>query len=81
MSNHEKLEDLVIDVFLLEPEEFHHDLRRDEVDTWDSLGIVSMAVGIQDVFGYHFTPDEATSVDSIKAIISLLEQNGISFDE
>ena len=81
MSNHEKLEELMVDIFLLEPEEYRRDLHRDEVDTWDSLGIVSMAVGIQDGFGYHFTPDEATSVHSITAIVALLEQNGIKFEE
>ena len=81
MSNHEKLKDLLIDTFLLEPAEYHVDLKREEVDTWDSLGIVSMAVGVNETFGYHFTPDEATGIQSIGDIVKILEANGISFDE
>lgn len=80
-SNHAKLEDLIVDVFLLEPEEYHLDLGRDDVDTWDSLGIVSMAVGVQDTFGYHFTPAEATGIRTVRDIVRILEQKGIAFDD
>jgi len=52
MGNREKLKKVVEDVFLLQPDEFRFDLRRDEVETWDSFGVVSLAVGIQEAFGY-----------------------------
>jgi len=81
MNNREKLKTLLIDIFLLQDDEFHFDLKREDVDTWDSLGIVSMAVGIQETFGYHFTPDQATSVTGVKDIIGILESNGINFNE
>ncbi len=80
-DNAEKLEELLIDVFLLEPEEFALSLQRDQVDTWDSLGVVSLAVGVQETFGYHFTPEEATSLDSFQGIVDLLQTKGISFVE
>ena len=47
MSNREKLKNLLIDVFLLTPEEFSFDLTVENIDTWDSLGVVAMAVGVQ----------------------------------
>jgi acyl carrier protein len=81
MTNREKLEDLLIDIFLLEPEEFRFDLSRDEVETWDSLAVVSVAVGIKETFGYHFTPEEATSVQSVQNIMDILESRGICFAE
>ena len=61
MTNLEKLKNLIMDVFLIDPTEFRLDLRREDVDTWDSLGVVSIGVGIEEVFGYHPTPDEARS--------------------
>ena len=79
MTNREKLSDLLIDIFLLEPEEFSFDLSREEVDTWDSLAVVSVAVGVHETFGYHMTPEEATSVREVRDIIDLLETKGISF--
>jgi len=80
MSNREKLKKLILDVFLLDESEFSFDLKKQQVDTWDSLGVVSLAVGVHQTFGYHFTPEEATSIQSVADIIKLLESKGISFD-
>ena len=81
MANRDKLKQLLIDVFLLTPEEFSFSLLRSEIDTWDSLGVVSLAVGIQETFSYHMTPEEAASIKSIGDIIELLENNGIALHE
>jgi len=81
VSNLEKLKDLIVDTFLLDPDEYHLDLARADVDTWDSLGIVSMAVGVNETFGYHFTPEEATGIECVRDIVRILESKGVSFDE
>jgi acyl carrier protein len=81
MTNREKLKALVTDTFLLREDEFRFDLRRDEIDTWDSLGVVAIGVGLSDTFGYHPTPEEAMALAGIGDIISLLQDKGISFDE
>lgn len=81
MTNREKLKDLLLDVFLLDPSEFNFDLKREDIQTWDSMGVVAIAVGVHETFGYHFTPDEAASVMSVDDIIRILESKGISFDE
>jgi acyl carrier protein len=80
MGNREKLKKVVEDVFLLQPGEFRFDLRRDEVETWDSFGVVSLAVGIHEAFGCHFTPAEAVGINSVADIISLLSTKGFEFD-
>ncbi|MCH2109943.1 MAG: acyl carrier protein [Polyangiaceae bacterium] len=80
VNNIDKLSELLTEVFLLEPEEFSLELKRADVETWDSLGIVAMAVGIKDEFGYHFTPEEATSIESVQDIITILTSKGITFD-
>lgn len=80
MTNLEKLKDLVIDVFLLDPAEFRLDLKQNEVETWDSLGLVSLAVGIHSAFGYHPTPAEAISIHGVQDVICLLSSKGIDFE-
>ena len=72
---------LLMEVFLLSEEDFRFELTREEIPTWDSLGTVSMAVGVQETFGYHFTPAEAMSVHGIQDIIRFLEAKGISFHD
>ena len=79
MSNRDKLQDLLLDVLLLEPSEFRFDLKREEIETWDSMAVVAVAVGVDETFGYHFTPDEATSLTGVDDIIRVLETKGISF--
>lgn len=81
MSNRAKLKQLILDVFLLDDAEYHLDLRRADVDTWDSLGVVSLAVGIHQTFGYHPTPDEATSLASLADVVALLAAHGIRLDD
>jgi acyl carrier protein len=81
MSNSEKLQQLITDLFLLEPGEFRWDLTRQEIDTWDSLGVVSLAVGVEETFGYHFSPDEAMNLTSIQDIVQLLSSKGIEFEQ
>ncbi len=76
MSHREQLKQLLLDVFLLSEEEFSFELRRSEVETWDSLGVVSLAVGVHETFGYHFTPEEAMGIGSVADVIALLKERG-----
>lgn len=81
MSNTDKLKELVAEVFLIDPSEFRVDLKRQQIETWDSLGIVSLAVGVQETFGYHLSQDEAIGITGIVDLVRILEARGISFDE
>ena len=39
-----------------------------------------MAVGIQETFGYHLKPEQATAIASVSDIIQVLTENGVHFD-
>ena len=80
MDQREKLRRLFMDVFLLDESEFRFDLRRDEVETWDSLGVVSLAVGVNETFGYHLTPEEATSIHGVEDLVRILGSRGIAIE-
>ncbi len=79
-ENQIKLRDLFADILLLSPEEFRFDLKREEVDTWDSLAVVSIAVGVEETFGHHMTPEEAVAVDGVPYVVRYLESRGVRFD-
>ena len=80
MTNRSKLKQLILDVFLLSEEEYSLNLKREDIQTWDSLGVVSMAVGIQETFGYHLKPEQAAAIASVSDIIQVLTENGVHFD-
>ena len=81
MGNREKLRQLLQDIFLLSDGEVSFEMRKEDVETWDSLGVVSLAVGIQETFGYHFTPEEAVGLQGVGDIIRILSAHGIRFDD
>lgn len=81
LSNRDRLRELLLDVFLLDEDEFDFELRREAVDTWDSLGVVSMAVGVEETFGYHMEPEEAVGIEQFEQIVALLVSKGVPFDE
>jgi acyl carrier protein len=78
-ENHEKLKSLLLEVLLITDEEFSFDLKRSECETWDSLAVVAIAAGVEEVFGYHFKPEEAIGLTGVADIIRVLESKGIAF--
>ena len=80
MTNDDTLRELIQDILLLEPGEYSMGLKRTEVPTWDSLAVVSIAVGLEETFGYHPSPEEATALRSVADIVRLLESRGLTFD-
>ncbi len=81
MTNREKLQDLLQDILLLDPSEFRFNLTRDDLEMWDSLSVVAIAVGIDETFGYHFSPEQAMAIQGVEDIMTILEEQGISFAE
>ena len=81
MGNREKVKNLMVDVFLLDAAEFRFDLKRSEVETWDSMGVVALAVGIQETFGHHLSPEEATAIAGVQDVIDILRKKGIAFED
>ena len=81
MGNREKLKLLLVALFDLDPAEFRFDLTREEVPAWDSIGVISLAIGIQERFGYRFTPQDVLGVRGVGDIMRLLSAKGITFND
>jgi acyl carrier protein len=81
MSNREKMRKLFVDMFLLDDREFIFDLRHEQLSMWNSLGVVSLVIGVQEVLGNYFTPSKANCVASVQDVITRFEINGIFFNE
>jgi len=81
MTSKDKLKQLIIDVFLLKPDEFNFDLLRSDVNTWDSFGVVALATGIEETFSCRLGSEEAISIKGVRDIINILKAKGIHLDE
>ncbi len=73
-----KLQQLLMEILLIEEAEYRDESGPDEIGTWDSLAMVSIAAGVEKEFGYVMTPEEMVALNSIGDIKTLLRQHAIS---
>ena len=81
MNNIQKIESVFMDALLLDEGEFSADMTRDAVDSWDSLGTVSIIVGLQKKLGINVDQTESVKVQSVQGFIDLLEAAGIDISQ
>ena len=79
MSNLEKLKEILVDVFLLKPADIRMDMRRDQIKSWDSLGVVALEIGLKESFSVPISPEESAAIKSVQDIVTLLTSKGIDF--
>ena len=76
-DSNNKLKDLLVAVFNMMDEEYIDSNGPDEIEGWDSLATVSMAVGVNEEFGHHMTPDEVGEISNIGDIKAFLIRSGV----
>lgn len=79
LDNNDKLKKLLVDVFMMSESDYQDNVGPDDLENWDSLATVSMAVGVQEEFGYHMTPEEVANIKTIGGIKAFLTKQGVPF--
>ena len=79
--NDVKLRNLLVDVLLIDEDQYRDDYGPDEIASWDSVGMVEIAVAIEQQFGYPLSPEEMVSLRCIGDIKRVLRPQGIDFGE
>jgi len=78
--NDEKLRDLLVEILLIDDEQYRDENGPDSIETWDSLAMVRIAAAVEEAFGYGMTPEEMVSLESIGDIKTILQARDIGFD-
>lgn len=76
-----KLLNLLVETLLIDDAQYLDENGPDAIETWDSLAMVRIAVGIREAFGYDMTPEEMVSLESIGDIKAILRSHDIRFDQ
>jgi len=66
----------VADVFETPPEKIRPEMKRDEIDAWDSLGILTLIARMDEDFQVLLTEDEIQGLRSVGDIIEVLRRHG-----
>lgn len=75
-----KLRNLLVEILLLDDDQYLDENGPDAIETWDSLAMVRIATAIDEAFGYGMTPEEMVSLESIGDIKAILGAHNIRFD-
>jgi acyl carrier protein len=77
-DNDAKLRSLLLDVFLMDEALYRDEHGPEQIASWDSLATVSMAVGVNETFGHHMTPQDVAKVKTIGDIKAYLRSKGVA---
>ena len=75
--NDQKLFRLLVDILLIEENQYRDEYGPDEIETWDSLAMVAIATAVEKEFGYAMRPEEMVSLGSIGDIKAILRAQGL----
>lgn len=78
--NDAKLKDVLVETLLIEDVDYQDNNGPEEIETWDSLAMVSIAAGVEAAFGYSMSPEEIVAMRSIGDIKSILRRHGVVFE-
>ena len=53
------------------------DTESDDLDTWDSVAVINLAISIESEYGISLSADEVELLRSVKAIVEILERHEI----
>jgi acyl carrier protein len=72
-----RLKRLIVDVLLIDDEEYQDDFGPDEIESWDSLATVTLASAIEKEFGVRVPSEEMAAFNCIGDIRQFVRSNGI----
>lgn len=77
MSNQEKFKQVVAECLQIDPEQVRPSLSQDNVETWDSVAMVTLISEIENAFGVSFEITEMLSFKTVGLIAELLKEKGV----
>ena len=53
------------------------DLTRDEIETWDSLAIINLAIALEGEYRISLKAEEVESLTTVRAVVEILNKHGV----
>jgi acyl carrier protein len=64
------------EIFEESPDYIQPDRLREDIPTWDSVGVLNLIAGVDEKFGVIFSDKEIRAMTKVGDILTLLEQKG-----
>jgi acyl carrier protein len=74
-----KPEDLIAQVFGVQPEEVKDESGPETVEGWDSLGHLNLVMEIEEIYGLELSTDDALEIVDVGSLKRILSERGASW--
>lgn len=78
MTNIEKLNNIFVEVFGVEPSALTSDFKKENVEAWDSIHQLSIVTAMEEEFDLLFDPEDIIALDSYEAAKGIMEKYGVN---
>lgn len=75
-----KLQETLADVFGIKAADITPDLRKDDVETWDSLKQMDLVISLEKAYDISLDITDIVGMVSVQAIMDALERKGVSLE-
>ncbi len=72
------MEEVVARVFNLDPSEVTEESSKDTIEEWDSMGNMSLVIGLEEAFKVSLSIADAMEMTSVQRIKSMLKEYGVA---
>lgn len=77
MKNIEKLNNIFVEVFGVEPSALTSNFNKENVEAWDSIHQLSIVTAMEEEFDLLFDPEDIIALDSYEAAKGIMEKYGV----
>jgi len=77
MMIEDKVKELLAAVLGLNADEITGESTIENVETWDSMAVLSISLAIEEEFSLQLSPEEQLQMNSYEAIVRLLNSKGL----
>lgn len=71
----DKLTEILVDLFDLEPDRIADTLTAEDVEMWDSLNHLKLVTAVEEAFGVQLSMEEIEGIDSVGRLRETLAQH------
>jgi acyl carrier protein len=68
-----KVQGILAELFDVDPQSLSLETKANDISEWDSVGHLSLCGALEEVFDVRFTVSDFAEIDSVQAIVSLIE--------
>ena len=69
----QKIKEVMASVFEIDVKNIHDNASQKNLEAWDSLQHLNLAVELEEAFGIELTPNEISHMTSLDAIVNVVE--------